>query len=561
MKKIFFIATLCFFIFSARYVHAESIVNFHSDIHINDDATVDIAEHIIYDFGNEYRHGIYRDIPVKYTTNAGNRYTARIDNVAVVDENNKEVEFSLMREGDNKRIKIGDPHRTITGVHKYQISYTVHDAITYFDDHQEFYWNVTGDKWPVEMGVVTAIAQASAMEKVDCFKGVYGSTTHCDSIGAPTTHSSGKTIVGFAQNLLQRYEGMTIVVGMPFGTVYQPTFFEKILKFTLDNWILFVPIAVFFFMWRRWQKYGKDPKGRGTVVPYYESPDDLSPAEVGMIIDEKVHSRDVSALLVNLAVQGYIKIKKVADDDDYIFTKTDNQNAISDSAENLLYESLFPDVSMHEKRLSSMKNSFYKKLETISREVVDTVIQKGYYAKNPNTVRTIYMVIGSIVAFSAFFITPVLGFAVSAATFLCAVPIMAFGFFMPRRTKKGAIAREQILGLKMYMDTAEKDRINFHNAPEKKPERFEKLLPYAMALGVETAWAKQFEDMHNAQPEWYESSGAAFSSSLFARDMSNFSSATSSTMASQPASASSGGSGFSGGGSGGGFGGGGGGSW
>jgi uncharacterized membrane protein len=133
---------------------------------------------------------------------------------------------------------------------------------------------------------------------------------------------------------------------------------------------------------------------------------------------------------------------------------------------------------------------------------------------------------------------------------------------MPRRTKKGAIALEQILGLQLYLETAEKDRINFHNAPEKNPERFEKLLPYAMALGVEKAWAKQFEGIYNESPQWYEST-EPFAVGAFANDMHSFNNVASSAMSSQPSSAASGSSGFSSGGgfSGGGFGGGGGGSW
>ena len=108
---------------------------------------------------------------------------------------------------------------------------------------------------------------------------------------------------------------------------------------------------------------------------------------------------------------------------------------------------------------------------------------------------------------------------------------------------------------------AEKERIKFHNAPEKTPQLFEKHLPYAMVLGVEKKWAKQFENIYTAPPSWYEGDFAAFNAVIFVNSLNSFDSHSRSALATSPSSAASGGSGFSGGSSGGGFGGGGGGSW
>jgi uncharacterized membrane protein len=135
---------------------------------------------------------------------------------------------------------------------------------------------------------------------------------------------------------------------------------------------------------------------------------------------------------------------------------------------------------------------------------------------------------------------------------------------MPQKTLKGVATKEYILGLKKYLSVAEKDRLKFHNAPDKNPQRFEKLLPYAMVLGVEKEWAEQFKDIYKQNPNWYEDrtgSPVAFNSLIFVNSLNSFSSEANSSLYSNPSSGASGGSGFSGGGSGGGFGGGGGGSW
>ena len=130
---------------------------------------------------------------------------------------------------------------------------------------------------------------------------------------------------------------------------------------------------------------------------------------------------------------------------------------------------------------------------------------------------------------------------------------------MSKRTLKGVKARNYILGLKEYIKVAEKERIKFHNAPEKNPQTFEKFLPYAMVFGLEKEWAKQFEGIYMEQPSWYSGADlATFSAVSFVNELSSFGSVANTSFAQNSGSSS----GFSSGGfSGGGFGGGGGGSW
>jgi uncharacterized membrane protein len=214
-------------------------------------------------------------------------------------------------------------------------------------------------------------------------------------------------------------------------------------------------------------------------------------------------------------------------------------------------------------RLSELKNKFYKSLKDIKDSVCASVVGKGYYREDPNSAKKICGTIAGIVVFGAiFFGSNLFGVIGIASLVISGFIIFAFGIIMPAPTKKGALAKEYILGLKEYLQVAEKDRIKFHNAPEKNPEHFEKLLPYAMVLGVEKEWAEQFKDIYLQNPSWYnDPSGANFNSLILVNSLSSFSTSANSTLASMPSSASGGGSGFSGGGSGGGFGGGGGGSW
>ena len=150
------------------------------------------------------------------------------------------------------------------------------------------------------------------------------------------------------------------------------------------------------------------------------------------------------------------------------------------------------------------------------------------------------------------------------ATFLSSMIVsvslaIVFNLLMPSKTQKGVLMKEYLLGLKEYLQIAEKDRLAFHNAPEKKPEVFEILLPYAIVFGVEELWAKEFEGVYNIRPSWYESGQVAFTATAFGKDLSIFDTVLSSSISSSPGSSSN--AGVSSGSSGGGFGGGGGSSW
>lgn len=560
---------------------AEEIKSFDAEIKINADSSINVSEKISYDFGSLQRHGIYRDIPIKYKARGGN-YNLRISDISVVDEKGNGQTFSLSNEGSNKRIKIGDADKFVSGEKIYVINYVIRRGLNYFADHDELYWNVSGNDWQVPIGRSTARVSfdrniESDKIKVECFQGVYGSTEKCFEKGLDVDIAFGNNVAYFASSNLQPKEGLTIVVGFPKGIVQKPTAWQNILYFLKDNWIVGLPIIIFALMLWLWNTRGRDPKGRITIIPQYDVPDNLTPSQVGALIDERADNKDVSADIVNLAVKGYLKINrlpakiKLLGKDDYRLDKIRQADEGLGLIEKKLLASLFEhakksDVAgaIESVKLSKLKNKFYQDLAEINSEIFKTLVDLGYFPKNPQTVRLIYIAFAFLAGITLFFSAVVLqsGVIGIVSAIISNAVILIFGLFMPAKTPKGVLAKEHILGLKMYLEVAEKDRIKFHNAPKKDPQTFERFLPYAMVLGVEKEWAKQFEDIYKNPPKWYsDPSGRAFSAMYFVSGMDSFSSSANSTLASSPSSASSGGSGFSGGGSGGGGGGGGGGSW
>ena len=207
-------------------------------------------------------------------------------------------------------------------------------------------------------------------------------------------------------------------------------------------------------------------------------------------------------------------------------------------------------------------------MPTIKSRLYGQLIESGYYKNNPERTRRFYVTVGLLVL-------PLAGYLgiqtmllyLAAAVALSGVIVLAFSRFMPRKTAKGVRKLEEILGLSEYIRRAEVDRIEFHNAPEKGPGVFEKLLPYAVALNLTSVWTRQFEGLLNEPPQWYVASSrtSVFNAVLFSHTLSSMTHSMQRTFVSAPRSSGqsawSGRSTFSGGFSGGGFGGGGGRGW
>jgi len=598
----------------------EIIESFETLIQINKDGSLNITEKIDYNFSGTWKHGIYRDIPIKYE-HYGTNYNLKISNIDVKGNNKIPYEFEILNQGKYKRIKIGNPEKLITGKKQYQINYKIERAISYLNDHDELYWNVTGNEWliPIKQSKATIILPQEFTEEQlqkKCFVGVKSSEEKCILDKFKKTGQEINTVI-FSNNQLDAQEGLTIVVGFPKNIVHQLSWLEYLIDFSRDNYIIFYPILIFLIFFLLWYKYGRDPKGRKTIITQFNAPENLSPAEVGVILDERAHYKDISAEIINLAIQGYLKINRIEDkgilfkSEDYLLEKLKSSDDLENKFQKNLLDNLFNQGSRFDKvedlitlfddkvkngqekfekyskffktifgekikenkennkklaennivKLSALKNEFYDDMQEIIDLVYDSVLEKKYFPKNPKRVRSLYFGISFVIMFIGFTTITIFNFLAIICSILSAIIVMIFGALMPAKTRKGVLAYEHILGLKKYLEVAEKDRLEFHNAPEKNPEVFEKLLPYAIVLDVEERWAGQFKDLYKNNPDWYNDVNVKnFSTIVLTQSLSNFQSQSSSVLSSTPSSSGSG-SGFSGGGSGGGFGGGGGGSW
>ena len=560
--KFWFLAFVFSFLFILHPSVAEEIKNFQSEIYIQKDGTILVEENIEYDFGSALRHGIYRDIPYRYSSGLS-KYSVRLDVEDVTNSSGEPYIYQVSKSGGWANIRIGDPDRKITGTHNYRIRYTVSGAIGFFEDHDELYWNITGDEWRVPIlssgANIYFYEEIAEGVKAACYTGAYGSTEQNCSFDITDKGVSFKSTTP-----LNGGEGLTVVVGMPKGIIEEPSSATKALWFLYDNWAFSLPFIVLIAMFNFWRTKGKDPDTGGVIAVKYEPPENLSPAEAGTLIDEQANMLDITSTVIDLAVRGYLKIEEEKSTTFYFFTNTDyNLIRTEKSAEDLksYEEQVLSGIfsGKQSKKLSELRNKFYTRLPGIKKALYKELVNKRYFPTNPENVRNVYKWIGIGAIILGFFLMAI--FPVGLCILLSGVIILIFSRYMPRKTKKGSMKNEELLGFREFIDRAEKDRIE--RLAQDDPTLFDRVLPYALVFGLEDKWAGAFKDMYREPPNWYHSSsyGNSFSPNIFVNDIGRSLGVMNRSLSSTPRR--SGGSGFSSGGgfSGGGGGGGGGGSW
>ncbi|MBT7736763.1 DUF2207 domain-containing protein, partial [Candidatus Peregrinibacteria bacterium] len=335
MKKILLaVCGVSVFLISSLVVHAESIRQFNVELEVNKDGSIEVLEKILYDFDWQERHGVFRDIPNSY---GEEMIRADVDFLSVTDEDGRVYTFNEEYVSGYDRIRVGDPNSTISGEHWYYISYTVDGVVNGFEDHDELYWNVTGDMWevPIESSSITITlprGDGSELSDVACYNGYAGDTyTDCtyDFAGRVAKYQMNSSLQGYQQwTVVAAFDkGLAAVagyinprvtpvystlfvdgenmgqVGYPIrvaegsheieishGIRYEPYYDEveivagetvmisETLKRTMWGYLLemVLPILLSLFalylVIMLWYKKGRDPKGRGTIMPFYKPP-------------------------------------------------------------------------------------------------------------------------------------------------------------------------------------------------------------------------------------------------------------------------------------------------
>lgn len=545
----------------------ERILDFASEIRVQADASLLVTETItVRAEGNDIRRGIYRDFPTRYRDRLGNRHRVTFS-VLKVQRDGDDEPYHLEQRSNGVRVYIGSASRTLApGRYQYTLHYATQRQLGHFEGYDELYWNVTGTGWDFAIDRVTArvhlpgdVPRQALRSAV--YTGAQGATAADAAI-----HIVDEATVRFESTApLAPRAGMTIALGWPPGLVERPTAARKLTWFLHDNRAALVLLlgwlAAFAWYLSSWWRVGRDPR-KGIIIPRFEPPTGLSPAACSYVLGMGFRRDAFVAALVSLGVKGCVRI----DEQNGAFTLhrlSGEPSAALSRGETAMLQKLLPEagasIVLEQEQHRTFSSALAALRDALAREHRGRLFRLNSWHAVPAVLATL---VAAMLAIPLDAGPPTwIGYAVAAV-----VLHGVFLLLLRAPTPAGRKVMDEIEGFRMYLGTAERDRLDQMRSPRLTPEVFEAFLPYAFALGVQNRWCQRFADElpqepHGEprwQPGWY--SGPASGPGAMGRLGTGFAGALSGAIAAAatpPGSASgSGGGGFSGGGGGGGGGGG-----
>jgi len=565
--RLFFLLLL-----NINFINAyERITSFVSNIKVNTDATLVVEESIeVISEHQTIRHGIVREFPTNYR-NYGSHHIVDFKIISVT-HNGNPTHFKVASVSNGKKIYIGNENSFVSrGKNLYTITYETNRQIGFFDNYDEIYWNVTGTGWRLPIEKVEARIQlpkgiSQQLINAEAYTGFQGKK------GKNYSYAIKNNYITFSTNhSLKQFEGITIVATFPKGFVQEPSLYQQIYWIFRDNFFLILILLLLIILFISGIITAKRRNRPGTIIPLFYPPKNMTPSDVGFMNNMQFNNILLSADIIDLAVRGFITITYMPDVDEiYTLSIKDSIDSLKVQKKIHQYDEKLLSALFETKSSISISNKNSKIIEKSLKECKEhtnsyhdldiSVLKYFLYALGFLTILLFCYIIFSLnelsgIIFIVFYsITTLLFSHISSIKKL-------FSFYTPA----GRIKQDAIDGFKLYLTTAERERMNIIGTPPTKtPELYEKYLPYAIALGVEKRWTAQFSTLFKQfgvekgypyHPSWY--TGRSFKSYSFGSTMIN-SFTSSIATASTPPGRSSGsrGKGSSGGGGGGGGGGG-----
>lgn len=622
MKFIFTIA-LSLFVIILSAQETERIKFFDSSIVVDSTGRVTVTETIrVFANREQINRGIFRTLPLQRKGFWGEVFENEFE-ILHVKRDDAYERYHTDYSNNSVTIYIGKEDVTLfAGEYTYEIAYSLKPVVRFFEDHDEIYWNVTGNDWAFPIDAVHAMVtlphNAIIQTGVSAYSG-YAGDTGC----ACVINKNAQSQVEFVTTSpLQSLQGLTVAVPFNKGVVPAISEEEAERRFLSRNPHLivaalgFVIIVLFYFI--VWVMRGRDPKGR-LNVPLFRPPENVAPYLMRYLHKMGFDNKVLIASITYLAQQGYLLVSE-NDDKGYTLTKTDQDQSTLANVEQALLSELFKEGNTLEvgrayspalararyvlqKHLAKVRSEYFKTnsgfialgvllsavtivataLQLQGQEMIagvfltvfaslfiiacvgltnaclETLRQKRYGATIFQFLFT--CIFYAVEFFLLIFVVGAIGlFPVLVLLAITGVTIAAF-YLLRAPTKAGKELMERIDDFAKFLTTAEIPRMEMlTSSMELDLSLFDRYLPFAIALDLETAWAGHFANIPEtssslSRHRWYHSSSGAGTTIDFSSSFSNFTSSLSSSSSSSSSSGSSGG-GSSGGGSGGGGGGG-----
>jgi uncharacterized membrane protein YgcG len=602
----------------------ERILSFDSEITVHPDGKLSVRETIrVRAEGQDIRRGIYRDFPTIYPRQGGGQVTVGFAFRAAARDGNPEP-WRVEPYQNGMRVYLGSAAVMLPqGEHVYVLSYDTDRQMGYFADHDELYWNATGNGWGFAIDRATARvllppAVPADQVKLEAYTGAQGSGGQ----DFRARLDNGQPLFESTRPFGPR-ESLTIVATWPKGFIMPGVEAEQplapgastspgydaardagVAAAAVDPQAGWSPIErvagrpfarshaplgvalvglglLLFYYYRIWDRVGRDPPGK-VIIPEYEPPAGFSPAAMRYLVEWGYDNQCFAAAVLSIAIKGHLRLEEndglLGFGKSFTLEKIDpptpGAKPLSDD-ERALLERVFR--SGNTLVLKQQNHSRVRSSLAAHESALDSNYSRGFFAINGGwhflgillsfaIAGLTFLLPGTAEYWPDYFLGTAGGWATDVVILLVLIANGVFGKLLKAPTVAGRAALDHILGFKMYLEVAEGEELRKLTKPPPPltPQLFEAYLPMALALGVEQRWAERFAAVFNMpatsySPAWYV--GTSFN----AHNIAGFSAGMSSTLSSAISSSStapgtkSGGGG--GGSAGGGGGGGGGGGW
>ncbi len=510
--------------------------------------------------GMSIKRGIYRTIPTRYKGTFGSYIETPILILRVARDGEREP-VRVEKRGRYLDLYIGNRNHLLRpGEYTYTITYVIYRHLGFFDDYDELYWNVSGNKWELPIDRVSAKVHLPEGAVSDDFS----AEAYTGPLGSKDQHFQSEinaTGVYFeTTQRLAKGEGLSIVVTWPKGVVKHPTPLQRFGWYLSDNKDMTVLLIGLFtlviFYLLMWLAHGRDPKP-GVIIPQYDPPAGYSPGAIHYIMNQSIDTKTFSTALVSLATKGYLIL--VQKKSHYAARRTDK--AVSKDlgpGEMVLLKSLYEGIRSKTVDFNQKNRVRIQAAMEANRRALKQHYDKEYFRNNrrfllPGILITLFTLIafvavnphtgvGILVLFLSVWMT-LFTFAMDGfmkdfrpfevekdfhsikdfialllfmLTLFSFVVFLIFALFMNTSlinavalllllsihhvfsklikapTLTGRAFLDKLEGFKLYLTVAEQDEWQLKHPPEKTPELFERLFPYAMALDLEQPWTDRF---------------------------------------------------------------------
>jgi hypothetical protein len=360
----------------------EKIVDFHSEIFINADASMLVRETITVDSaGRNIKRGIFRDFPTIYKAPSGRRTVVEFD-VQEVTRGGAREPYRTEARSNGVRVYIGDANVFIpNGRHVYRITYRTNRQLGFFDDFDELFWNVTGNgcDFPIERARATIhLPEGATVLNRASYTGFQGDRGQDFFYTAQTD----RTLEVETNRTLKPREGLSVAVSWPRGFVDRPSDQQRLGYFLSDNRGvlagLFGLALVFAYYIIVGVKVGRDPE-KGAIHPLYEPPNGVSPAGARYVMNMGFDDKAFTAAIVSMAVKGFLTIDEDASKT-YTLELTGQSPRLS-QGEKAISRKLF-SLSQHKIELKQKNHEILQLAKKGLHKALRTEFEKVYFVRN-----------------------------------------------------------------------------------------------------------------------------------------------------------------------------------